>query len=81
MNQEVNEYTLYSPEIFQILKEWISLFDKIDNSNKGNSELVIKDILSKTKIIEPYLYDFLIEQNFVDDLVNIINNTKTDDQL
>lgn len=69
-----NEYLLYSPESFVILKEWL----KIYNSNvKFNPYQMIKE----AKDISELLAEFLIANNFVADWQKILTNTKTELQL
>ncbi len=69
-----NEYTLYDPESFTILKSWLEVFN-----NPGQTD--IEYYLRNAKEIHPELLRFLYYQNFEPDLVNIMKNSKTEEQL
>ncbi len=69
-----NEYTLYNPESFDILKKWLEIFNK-----PGHTD--IEYYLNGAKEIHPELLRFLYYQNFEPDLVNILKNSKTEEQL
>lgn len=69
-----NEYTLYDPESFVLLKRWLEVFNK-----PGQTE--IQYYLNGVKEIHPELLRFLYYQNFEPDMVNIIKNSKTEEQL
>ncbi len=69
-----NEYTLYDPQSFDILKRWLEVFNK-----PGQTE--IQYYLTNAKEIHPELLRFLYYQNFEADMVNIIKNSKTEEQL
>ncbi len=69
-----NEYLLYDPKTFNILKKWLEVFYSIVN--------VKADIyLNYAKKIDKYLFDFLIEQNFELSWNNIIVNSYSDKQI
>ena len=69
-----NEYLLYDPKTFHILKKWLEVFYSIVN--------VKADVyLNYAKIIDKYLFDFLIEQNFELSWNNIIVNSSSDKQI
>ena len=70
-----DEYTLYSPSLFLILKDWLQLFSSITLSSN------IPNILESAKNTNSVLYDFLIQQKFELDWNNIIQNSKTEIQL
>ncbi len=70
-----NEYFLYSPKTFEILKKWLELF----SGNKYSRNAA--ELLKKAKIINAQLHNFLIEQKFVVNWNKIIDNSKTDVQL
>jgi hypothetical protein len=72
---EHNEYVLYDPICFEILKNWLKLFDSA-GSNSGADE-----ILSGAKDIHPELYKFLVEHNFKNDWEHITGNSKSISQL
>lgn len=69
-----NEYTLYNPESFIILKEWLKIFD-----SPGKTEVGF--YLEEAKEIHPELLRFLYYQNFESDMNNILKNSKTEEQL
>jgi len=70
-----NEYLLYNPVIFEILKNWNELFSKSELQIKGRS------ILDSSEEIDKYLYDFLIENDFENAWEKIKSNSITIDQL
>jgi Glycosyl transferase family 2 len=69
-----NEYLLYNPKTFTVLKDWLELFNK---------EMFIsaEDFLCKAKIINEHLYDFLSTNNFKEVWNKILNNSKNNLQL
>ncbi|MDO8549154.1 MAG: glycosyltransferase family A protein [Ignavibacteria bacterium] len=69
-----NEYLLYDPESFNILKEWLKLF----NSEKNFTG---EDYLKEVNKINSELCNFLSEQNFKKDWNNIISNSRDDRHL
>lgn len=69
-----DEYTLYNPESFMILKNWLDVFN-----SPGKTE--IDYYLNEAKDIHPELIHFLYFRNFEDDMKNILRNSKTDEQL
>ncbi len=74
LSQKQNEYLLYDPKSFLILKEWLKVF----MSNKISS---VDLLLKSAKEINIQLFNFLIQQNFHKDWVKILNNSKTNEQL
>jgi len=69
-----NEYLLYNPKSFHILKQWLEIFNREDNFN-------VKEYLFEAKEINYELYNFLIEQNFSNDWGKILLNSKTEKQI
>ncbi len=69
-----NEYTLYNPNSFEILKKWLEVFN-----NPRKTEIGF--YLNSAKEIHPELIRFLYYQNFEPDMVNIMKNSKTEEQL
>lgn len=69
-----DEYSLYSPECFYILKEWQSLFFTGTN-------LSAAVYLSLSKKINIELWDFLASNNFQSSCEKILKNSKTEDQI
>lgn len=70
---EKDEYLLYDPRSFEILKQWLKLFGKTAADGK--------EILKSAAEIHPALAGFLNEQNFEKDWNRILTNTKTKEQL
>ena len=73
LSGERDEYTLYNPESFEILKQWIIILNK-------NYELV-SDYLIEAEEVHPELYRFLIKQQFDRDFSKILNHAKDEKQL
>lgn len=69
-----NEYILYNPASFKILKSWLEVFN-----SPGNPEL--EYYLNSAREIHPALLRFLYYQNFEQDMANILKNSKTEEQL
>jgi hypothetical protein len=69
-----NEYLLYSPESFEVLKNWLELF----NSPVKHSAV---EYLSGAKDINISLYNFLIENKFEENWNKIKDNCINDTQL
>jgi len=76
LNSSQNSYLLYSPQTFVILKQWLIEFGK-----SSSTESWISRILHEAKCINHELFDFLISQNFAKDWENILNNSKSEDQV
>ena len=74
LSKEQNEYLLYSPSSFEVLKKWNSLF---------NSGLIqtAAEYLGKAAEIHPALYGFLIQNNFEESWCKIASNCKSTEQL
>lgn len=68
-----NEYVLYSPTSFVVLKEFLKIY--FDENNSPET------ILGKSKTISVSLYNFLIENDFLNSLTRINRNAKTREQL
>ncbi|MDX1699018.1 MAG: hypothetical protein R3250_00300, partial [Melioribacteraceae bacterium] len=71
-----DEYLLYAPEIFEILKLWLYDYFNVD-LNTNNINILLK----KASKISKGLQDFLIINNFKDDWSNILKNSKTELQI
>lgn len=69
-----NEYLLYNPESFTILKQWLELFHSGKNFPGG-------DYLQMANDIHPELCNFLSEQNFQNDWNGILLNSKVERQI
>lgn len=74
MNNERNEYLLYSPVSFDILKEWLKIFHNTDI-------LKTEDYLMHAREISPELSCFLTERNFLKEWTNILKNSKSEEQI
>ncbi len=69
-----NEYLLYNPESFKVLKFWLKEF--------GNNEITTPDkYLAAAKDMSRYLYEFLKEQRFEESWKRILSNSKTEEQI
>ena len=69
-----NEYILYTPKTFELLKQWNNIFfsEEILNSD---------DYLNKAKIIDSNLFDFLILNSFQESWDKILESSKTEQQI
>ena len=69
-----NEYLLYDPESFLVLKDWLKVFNNYE-------KISVKEYLSIAENIHPALYQFLIENKFENSWNKIFNNSKSSSQL
>ncbi len=69
-----NEYLLYSPDSFLVLKKWLAVFN-------DNSTFTSEVYLSEAKKINERLYDFLAMNNFKIEWQRILENSKTPEQI
>ena len=69
-----NEYLLYSPESFVVLKKWLEIF---------NSREILsgKEYLKMSKKINPALHEFLVINSFEANWKMILGNSKSDEQI
>lgn len=74
LSRERNEYLLYSPESFSILKNWLSLFNKWEGNNSHS-------LLNNVAALNPCLKNFLVENDFENDWRKIFSNSKRKHQL
>lgn len=74
LNKQRNEYLLYSPKCFYLLKKWNNLF-------LNDEQVTASQYMSGAKQIHPELYNFLKQNNFEDNWNKISSNTKTVKQL
>ncbi len=74
LSKSQNEYLLYDPESFTILKKWLKLFNNKDI-------FLAKDYLQRAKEIHPELFNFLVQQNFDKDWEKISANSKDEKHL
>lgn len=68
------EYLLYSPQSFAVLKEWLNIFYSFP-------ALSADELLQEAGRISPALKDFLMQQNFPSDFSRILQNARKPDQL
>ncbi len=69
-----DEYVLYNPYIFLILKEWNKIFF-------SNTTLLSKEYLTKAEQININLKKFLLDNNFEKDWDKILNSSKSEAQI
>ncbi|NWF88222.1 MAG: hypothetical protein HXY50_02040 [Ignavibacteriaceae bacterium] len=69
-----NEYLLYNPKSFDILKEWLYIF----NSDEAKTS---QDFLNSAKNIHIELFNFLMQQNFGSDWSGILENSTSSLQI
>ncbi|MFA3783644.1 hypothetical protein ABRY23_11335 [Melioribacteraceae bacterium 4301-Me] len=74
LSNNKNEYILYDPQTFFILKEWISEFHSNTIYNADN-------YLQKAKRINNALHDFLIQNSFDITWNKILKNSKSERQI
>ncbi len=87
LENQVNEYFVYSTRSFFILKKWNEILNESKNicKNVGKDNKLIEeitfDMLLKSKSIHHELYNFLISQNFINNWQNILQNSSSEKQL
>ncbi len=69
-----NDYNLYNPDIFRIIKDWLELFS---SDSAQNTE----EILSYSGSIHPELYNFLLSKKFPLMWEKILKSSRTEKQL
>jgi hypothetical protein len=74
LSGERDEYMLYSPSSFKILREWNQFYYNFEISETD-------EILTFAKRLNPGLHQFLIDQKFDMQWNRILENTKSPDQL
>ena len=74
LSNSYNEYFLYNPQVFVILKKWLEVFNSSDVNN-------VKEFLNAAEKISIELKSFLLENSFQEDWNRIINNSKSTDQI
>ena len=72
--QSQNEYLLYNPKSFEILKEWLKIFNSIEHRHS-------EEYLSKAEVIHPVLKEFFKLNKFEDGWRRILRNSKSNEQL
>ncbi len=68
LTEQRNEYLLYNPESFEILKKWLEILN-------SNDVLQADDYLKKAEKIDGRLYNFLNFNNFKRDWSKILKNS------
>ena len=74
LNNTHDEFQLFDPAIFEILKEWLKLYNDPEGCDPEH-------ILNRSKMINDELYNFLIKQNYLEEWRKIIKNSKSAKQL
>lgn len=69
-----DEFVLYNPDSFEILKEWLLLLNELPKS-------LPSDILKRSGSIHPSLMEFLIINNFQKDWDNIFRTSRSGKQI
>jgi len=74
LSKSQDEYLLFNPAVFGILKEWLEIY---------NSDAIFspQNILSQAKEIHTELYNFLLQNNYPKQWEKILSNTKSSRQL
>ncbi len=74
LSKTQDEYLLFDPAVFEILKEWLEIYnsDAISDPQK---------ILSRAKEIHTELYNLLLQNNYPKQWEKILSNTKSGRQL
>ena len=70
----LQKYPLYNPESFEVLKNWLSLFN-------SDSSLNTAGLMEQTEKTDRHLYEFLISKNFPEQWDKILMNCKDEQQL
>ena len=74
LSKTQDEYLLFDPAVFGILKEWL----KVYNSDAISDP---QDVLNQAKKINTELYNFLVQNNYLKQWEKILSNTKSVSQL
>jgi len=74
LSHKQNEYLLYDPKSFDILKQWLQIFNFKEIISSS-------DYLKEAKKIHPELSNFLVEQNFEKAWDKILENSIRPEQL
>jgi len=69
-----DEYLLFDPDVFGILKEWLEIYNSDAISDP-------QDVLNQAKEIHTELYNFLLQNNYLKQWEKILSNTKSGKQL
>lgn len=74
LSQTQDEYLLYSPKSFQVIKQWLEVFN-------GPEVFEAEEYLNAAKSINEELHNFLIQQKFSENWQRIIKNSSSDEQV
>lgn len=74
LDKEQNEYILYSPKSFELLKKWIKLFH-------SEEVLTAENYLAQAKEISEALFEFLTKNNFKKNWERILQNSRSNTQI
>ncbi|HRI48505.1 MAG TPA: glycosyltransferase, partial [Ignavibacteriaceae bacterium] len=74
LKYERNEYLLYNPNSFEILKQWLQIFMAGDVKSEN-------EYLESAKSISPVLYEYLVANNFAGEWKRILDNSKGVNQI
>jgi len=74
LSHKQNEYLLYNPICFDILKQWLNIFSSSDS-------LLAEEYRKLAQNIHPELINFLTEQNFISDWNKISENSTSSEQI
>lgn len=74
LSKTQDEYLLFDPAVFEILKEWLEIYNSDAISDP-------QEILNRAKEIHTELYNFLLQNNYPKQWEKILSNTKSRRQL
>ncbi|MCH6574806.1 MAG: hypothetical protein IH795_06325 [Bacteroidetes bacterium] len=74
LSKTQDEYLLFDPAVFEILKEWLEIYNSDAISDP-------QEILNQAKEIHTELYNFLLQNNYPKQWEKILSNTKSGKQL
>ena len=74
LSKTQDEYLLFDPAVFEILKEWLEIYNSDAISDP-------QEILNRAKEIHTELYNFLFQNNYPKQWEKILSNTKSRRQL
>jgi hypothetical protein len=74
LSKTQNEYLLYSPRSFEILKKWLDIFNARDI-------LSSQEYLNEAKNLSSYLFNFLVRNSFEESWNKILINSKSESQI
>jgi hypothetical protein len=74
LSRTQDEYLLFDPAVFEVLKEWLEIYNSDAISDP-------QEILNQAKEIHTELYNFLLQNNYPKQWDKILSNTKSGKQL